>query len=57
VVDGRAKLEKRKLEWKLFWEVDIKKELEALIGTALRAFDQELPVVQIFLESGDDPSK
>ena len=57
VVDGGSKLEEGEFEGKLLWEVDIEDELEALIGTALRSVDEQFPVVQIFLESGDHSSR
>lgn len=57
VVDGGPKLEEWKFERKLLWEVDIEDELEALIGTALRSVDEQFPVVQIFLESGEHSSR
>jgi hypothetical protein len=57
VVDGGSKLEEGEFEGKLLWEVDIEDELEALIGTAVRSVDEQFPVVQIFLESGDHSSR
>jgi hypothetical protein len=57
VVDGGSKLEEGEFEGKLLWEVDIEDELEALIGTAVRSVNEQFPVVQIFLESGDHSSR
>lgn len=49
VIDGRSELEERKLEGKLFWEVDIKDKLNSLVWTADGSINQQLPVIQILL--------
>jgi hypothetical protein len=49
VIDGRSELEERKLEGKLFWEVDIKDKLNSLVWTADGPINEQLPVIQILL--------
>ena len=49
VIDGRSELEERKLEWKLFWEVDVEDKLSSFVWTANGSINQQLPVVQILL--------
>ena len=49
VIDGRSELEERKLEWKLFWEVDVEDKLSSFVWTANGPITQQLPVVQILL--------
>lgn len=57
VIDGRSELEERKLEGKLFWEVNIKDKLSALVWAADGPINQQLPVIQVLLETRNNSPK
>jgi hypothetical protein len=56
VVDRGAELQGRKLEGKLFWEIDVDNEFEAFVWTSNRSIDFQLPMEEIFFDSSHDPS-
>lgn len=57
VIDGRPELEEGEFEGELFGEVDVDDELGAFVGTSDGSVDDEFPVVEVFLEGGDDSSE
>jgi hypothetical protein len=57
VVDGRSEFEEGEFEGELFGEVDVDDEGGAFVGAGGGSVDAELPVVEVFLEGGDDSSE